>query len=155
MFPPWVAGCASICIRPWARFFLALIGLSKGAWCAPALITLSFLGRQCYAKFISNILEKTPLQMSQFYSDVPLSIVFSFFVFFPRITCFVLGVFFLFFSLNLNVFLQLQWSIDWSVMKSYITFTPIIPCCGVFFFKIMPIASSKIKTTLSSKSSQL
>lgn len=137
MFPPWVAGRASICIRPWARFFLALIGLSKGAWCAPALITLSFLGRQCYAEFISNILGKTLRQMSQFYSDVPLSIGLSFFFLFQD------NLLWFCFLLTLDVLLQLQRSIDQHVLKSYYYISTNYSMLWFFSFKIMPIASSK------------
>lgn len=42
MFTPEVTGRASICIRPWARFFPPLIGLSMSAPCLLALITLYF-----------------------------------------------------------------------------------------------------------------
>lgn len=55
MFTPEVTGRASICIRPWARFFPPLIGLSVSAPCLLTLITLFFVfffsRRQCYAEF--------------------------------------------------------------------------------------------------------
>lgn len=44
MFTPEVTGRASICIRPWARFFPPLIGLSMSAPCLLTLITLFFPG---------------------------------------------------------------------------------------------------------------
>lgn len=43
MFTLEVTGRASICIRPWARFFPPLIGLSMSAPCLFALITLCFI----------------------------------------------------------------------------------------------------------------
>lgn len=51
MFTPEVTGRASICIRPWARFFPPLIGLSMSAPCLLTLITLFFSRRQCYTEF--------------------------------------------------------------------------------------------------------
>lgn len=44
MFTPEVTGRASICIRPWARFFPPLIGLSMSAPWLLTLITLFFPG---------------------------------------------------------------------------------------------------------------
>ncbi|TNN31571.1 hypothetical protein EYF80_058278 [Liparis tanakae] len=54
MFAPEVTGRAPICIRPWARFFPPLIGLSTSAPCLLTLITLFFSRRRCYSEFSSD-----------------------------------------------------------------------------------------------------
>lgn len=51
MFTPEVTGRASICIRPWARFFPTLIGLSMSAPCLLTLITLLF-----FFSFLDSVL---------------------------------------------------------------------------------------------------
>lgn len=54
MFTPEVSGRASICIRPWARFFLPLIGLSMRAQCLLSLITSFF--------FPETVLQRVQIQ---------------------------------------------------------------------------------------------